>query len=118
MAGGIVDVRMLENGPYHVVLVYLSQVVDGTRAQKPRTASRVQRDSAQGNRRPRTEFSQDSSQSEDGTFSSQVGPGVTALVLTSMLRNDVPLTDAALAKGLKALEGFVKPMVASTGTAD
>ncbi len=48
-------------------------------------------------------------QSEDGTFSSPVGPGVTALVLTSMLRNDVPLTDAALAKGLKALEGFVKP---------
>ncbi len=34
MAGGIVDVRMLENGPYHVVLVYLSQVVDGTRAKR------------------------------------------------------------------------------------
>ncbi len=57
-------------------------------------------------------------QSEDGTFSSPVGPGVTALVLTSMLRNDVPLTDAALAKGLKALEGFVKPDGGIYGTAD
>lgn len=48
-------------------------------------------------------------QAEDGTFSLQAGPGVTALVLTGMLRNDVPLDHPALQKGLKALEGFVKP---------
>ncbi|MFO0921971.1 MAG: prenyltransferase/squalene oxidase repeat-containing protein [Pirellulales bacterium] len=48
-------------------------------------------------------------QAEDGTFSLQAGPGVTALVLTSMLRNDIQLDHPALQKGLKALEGFVKP---------
>ncbi len=48
-------------------------------------------------------------QAADGTFSLQAGPGVTALVLTSMLRNDIQLDHPALQKGLKALEGFVKP---------
>ncbi|AMV31553.1 hypothetical protein VN12_05500 [Pirellula sp. SH-Sr6A] len=48
-------------------------------------------------------------QAADGTFSIEAGPGVTALVLTAMLRHKVGLDDPALAKGLKALEGFVKP---------
>lgn len=50
-----------------------------------------------------------SGQASDGTFSIQAGPGVTALVLTAMLRHQVNLADPSLAKGLKALEGFVKP---------
>lgn len=50
-----------------------------------------------------------SGQAADGTFSVQAGPGVTALVLTAMLRNGVELKDESLAKGLKALESFVKP---------
>ena len=55
------------------------------------------------------EYLQKSGQAEDGTFSMKAGPGVTALVVTAMLRNKVPLSNPSLAKGLKALEGFVKP---------
>ncbi|MFO0941503.1 MAG: prenyltransferase/squalene oxidase repeat-containing protein [Pirellulales bacterium] len=50
-----------------------------------------------------------SGQADDGTFSLQAGPGVTALVLTAMLRNGVDINDPSLTKGLKALEGYVKP---------
>ncbi len=48
-------------------------------------------------------------QAEDGTFSIQAGPGVTAIALTAMLRHREPLDDTSVAKGFKALEGFVKP---------
>jgi squalene-hopene/tetraprenyl-beta-curcumene cyclase len=49
------------------------------------------------------------SQAEDGTFSAQAGPGLTALAVTAAIRNGVPVDDPMVAKGLKALEGFVKP---------
>lgn len=48
-------------------------------------------------------------QSDDGTFSGRVGPGVTALAVTSALRNGRTVNDPMVRKGLKALEGFVKP---------
>lgn len=48
-------------------------------------------------------------QSDRGTFSDRVGPGVTALALTGVLRNGRSLDDPMVAKGLQALEGFVKP---------
>ena len=48
-------------------------------------------------------------QAEDGTFTAQAGPGLTAMALTALLCNDVPVDDPMVAKGLKALEGFVKP---------
>ncbi|QDV55256.1 prenyltransferase/squalene oxidase repeat-containing protein [Rosistilla oblonga] len=48
-------------------------------------------------------------QSDAGTFSDKVGPGVTALALTSALRNGRTAKDPMVAAGLKALEGFVKP---------
>jgi hypothetical protein len=48
-------------------------------------------------------------QEEDGTFSARFGPGLTALAVTAALRNDVPLDDPMVAKGLAALERFVKP---------
>ncbi|ELP31154.1 prenyltransferase/squalene oxidase repeat-containing protein [Rhodopirellula baltica] len=48
-------------------------------------------------------------QSEQGTFSDRVGPGVTALAITSALRNDQTIDDPMVAEGLKALEGYVKP---------
>jgi squalene-hopene/tetraprenyl-beta-curcumene cyclase len=38
-----------------------------------------------------------------------VGPGVTALAVTSALRNGRSVDDPMVAKGLKALEAFVKP---------
>ena len=48
-------------------------------------------------------------QSKAGTFSEQVGPGVTALALTSALRNGRDGDDPMVAKALKALEAFIKP---------
>jgi squalene-hopene/tetraprenyl-beta-curcumene cyclase len=51
----------------------------------------------------------DEGQAEDGTFSSRVGPGVTALAVTAALRNGRPLGDPMVRRGLAALEGFVKP---------
>jgi squalene-hopene/tetraprenyl-beta-curcumene cyclase len=48
-------------------------------------------------------------QAEDGTFSIEAGPGLTALAITAALRNGLPVGDPMVAKGLKALEGFVKP---------
>ncbi len=48
-------------------------------------------------------------QAEDGSFSAEGGPGVTALVLTSLLRTGRPPEDPAVARGLKYLESFVRP---------
>lgn len=53
------------------------------------------------------EFLRTKGQAEDGTFSSMAGSGVTALTLTAAIRNGAPLDDPMIAKGLKALEGFV-----------
>ncbi|APZ96495.1 prenyltransferase/squalene oxidase repeat-containing protein [Fuerstiella marisgermanici] len=48
-------------------------------------------------------------QAEDGTFTAKAGAGITALAVTAALRNDSTLNDPIVKKGLKALEGFVKP---------
>lgn len=48
-------------------------------------------------------------QSDAGTFSDRVGPGVTALAITSALRNGKTIDEPMVAEGLKALESFVKP---------
>lgn len=55
------------------------------------------------------EYLRTAGQAEDGTFTIQAGPGLTAMALTALLRNGVPVDDPMVAKGLKALEGFVKP---------
>lgn len=49
------------------------------------------------------------SQADDGTFSRQAGPGLTALAITAGLRNGLTAEEPWVAKGLEALEGFVKP---------
>ncbi|MEM6776126.1 MAG: prenyltransferase/squalene oxidase repeat-containing protein [Planctomycetota bacterium] len=51
----------------------------------------------------------ESGQSESGLFSDRVGPGVTALAVTAAIRNGRRLDDPMVARGLQALEGFVKP---------
>ncbi|KAA5541765.1 terpene cyclase/mutase family protein [Roseiconus nitratireducens] len=48
-------------------------------------------------------------QTDAGMFSPRVGPGVTALAITAALRNGRTVDDPMVAKGLKALQGFVKP---------
>ncbi len=55
------------------------------------------------------DYLQKSGQSQQGMFSGKVGPGVTALAITSALRNGRTLDDPMVASGLRALEGFVKP---------
>jgi squalene-hopene/tetraprenyl-beta-curcumene cyclase len=47
-------------------------------------------------------------QSEDGSYSSEAGPGITAIVATAMLRNGQPLNDPHVAKALTYLEGFIR----------
>lgn len=48
------------------------------------------------------------SQGDDGSWTSNESAGVTALVVTALIRNGVRLDDRAVAKGLKALQGFVR----------
>ncbi|TWU35767.1 hypothetical protein Q31b_52020 [Novipirellula aureliae] len=48
-------------------------------------------------------------QSNAGTFSDKVGPGVTALAITAALRNGKTTDDPMVAEGLMALESFIKP---------
>jgi hypothetical protein len=55
------------------------------------------------------EYLRTAGQAKDGTFTAQAGPGLTAMALTALLRNGVPVDDPMVAKGLKALEGFVQP---------
>src|SRR5262245_63145376 len=55
-------------------------------------------------------------QAEDGSFSKQLGPGITGIVLTGLLRTrQVSPTDPIVAKGLKHLEDFVQPDGAIAG---
>jgi hypothetical protein len=55
------------------------------------------------------EFLKTKGQGEDGLFTGKAGPGVTALAIAGALRNGLTVVDPMVAKGLKALEGFVKP---------
>ncbi len=48
-------------------------------------------------------------QADDGSFSAAAGPGITAIVATSMLENGRTPEDPTVAKSLKYLTSFVKP---------
>jgi squalene-hopene/tetraprenyl-beta-curcumene cyclase len=48
-------------------------------------------------------------QASDGSFSRQLGPGVTALVTTGILRHGRSPDDPLVARSLKHLEGFIQP---------
>lgn len=48
-------------------------------------------------------------QAEDGSFSKQAGPGITALVATAFLENGRSPSDPVVAKALKYLESHVRP---------
>jgi squalene-hopene/tetraprenyl-beta-curcumene cyclase len=49
----------------------------------------------------------ESAQADDGSFSSQAGPGITAIVATSLLRSGRAVDDPVVAKALTYLDGFV-----------
>lgn len=50
-----------------------------------------------------------SRQAEDGSWNAQVGPAITALATTALLRNGRTTRDPAVAKGLAYLEAHVQP---------
>lgn len=54
------------------------------------------------------DFLKSKGQAENGSFSEQAGPAVTALVATAMMRSGVKPTDESVAKALKYLDGFVQ----------
>ncbi|HET6882649.1 MAG TPA: prenyltransferase/squalene oxidase repeat-containing protein [Pirellulales bacterium] len=47
-------------------------------------------------------------QADDGSFSRQTGPAVTALIATALLRNGLAVKDPMIEKSLKYIEQFVK----------
>jgi squalene-hopene/tetraprenyl-beta-curcumene cyclase len=49
-----------------------------------------------------------SSQANDGTWTSNLSTGVTALAITALVRSGVPVSDPTVAKGLSALETYVQ----------
>lgn len=53
-------------------------------------------------------FLRTSGQADDGSYSKQAGPAVTALVTAGLLKNGRGADDPLVAKGLKYLEGFVQ----------
>lgn len=55
------------------------------------------------------DFLRTKGQAENGSFSEQAGPAVTALVATAMLRSGAKPSDPAVGKALAYLEGFVQP---------
>ncbi len=48
-------------------------------------------------------------QSEDGSYSSAAGPGVTAIITTAVLRHGRTANDPLVARSLAYLKGFVRP---------
>jgi squalene-hopene/tetraprenyl-beta-curcumene cyclase len=55
------------------------------------------------------QFLSSQGQAPDGSFTSQAGPGVTAVVTAGILRQGRGINDPVVAKSLKYLEGFVQP---------
>jgi squalene-hopene/tetraprenyl-beta-curcumene cyclase len=55
------------------------------------------------------QYLQTKGQAEDGSYSKQAGPAVTALVTTAILRNGRSVDDPLVARSLMYLEGFVQP---------
>ena len=46
---------------------------------------------------------------KDGSFSKKIGPAVTAMCTTSLLKNGVPVDHPQIQKALKTMESFVQP---------
>jgi squalene-hopene/tetraprenyl-beta-curcumene cyclase len=86
-----------------VVSVVSQFAVSSTGAQEPQAAPDVKAAVQRG-----LEYLRTKGQAADGTFTIQAGPGITALTVTAAIHNGVALDDPLVAKGLKALEGFIQ----------
>ena len=54
-------------------------------------------------------YLRDQGQADNGSFSAQAGPGVTALVATGLMNVHLPPTDPVVAGALDYVKSFVKP---------
>jgi squalene-hopene/tetraprenyl-beta-curcumene cyclase len=86
------------------LLLIVSQTVKAADEPKAADAKTYQETVQKG-----IDFLKNKGQAEDGSFSAAAGPGVTAIVATSMLENGRGPNDPSVAKALKYLEGFVQP---------
>lgn len=100
----LANISMLRIAAIGLAITWTPVMTNCSVAQSPETIAQVDRIAAKG-----LEYLSLHGQEKDGTFTPKAGPGVTALVITSMLRNGRTVDDPTVAKGLKALEGFVKP---------
>ena len=50
----------------------------------------------------------ENNQADNGSFSEQLGPAVTAMCTTALLKNGVPVTSPSVKKGLSYLESFIR----------
>ena len=55
------------------------------------------------------EYLRTKGQADDGSFSAAAGPGITAIIATSVMANGRTADDPLVAKSLKYLEGYVQP---------
>src|SRR5262245_9085554 len=96
---------MRRNFPYSAFIIYLFAVLNcamgqTSRDEKADTRTVIDRGLA---------YLRETGQGKDGVLSPRVGSGVTSLAVTAALRHDRGLDDPLVARGLKALEGFVQP---------
>lgn len=75
----------------------------------PQVASAVDKEKFDGVVSKGLAYLRDTGQVDNGMLSPRVGSGVTSLAVTAALRHGVPMDDPLVAKGLKAIEGVVKP---------
>jgi hypothetical protein len=88
--------------------IALAAVIAGHAVVSPAGAQDAQAPDVQTAVQRGLEYLRTKGQAEDGTFTIQAGPGITALALTAAIRNGAALDDPLVAKGLTALEGFVQ----------
>ncbi|NLE39794.1 MAG: terpene cyclase/mutase family protein [Pirellulaceae bacterium] len=85
--------------------VLLLAAASAARSADERIDSRAYREAVQR----AVDFLRTKGQEPDGSFSSEAGPGVTALVTTALLRNGLTVNDPMVEKALEYLESHVRP---------
>jgi hypothetical protein len=78
-------------------------------ATSPQLASAVDKAKLDGVVTKGLTYLRETGQGDNGMLSPRVGSGVTSLAVTAALRHGVAIDDPLVAKGLKAIEGVVKP---------
>ncbi|MGE0608952.1 MAG: prenyltransferase/squalene oxidase repeat-containing protein [Pirellulales bacterium] len=92
------------NGPVQLLMVVLAAAIGSLAASaREPNAAQVQKSVDRA-----IQYLGSKAQADDGSFSSRIGPGPTALIVMAVLRNGRGVRDPLVAKGLKYLETFVQ----------